>query len=391
MVGDELTRLLGESAPDFLARILLIVLTLVITWIVQRLARWLIVRLIETILRAITRFGKIELQLEQDLSRQLARPVRLVVIVIGVRLALAIVELSPAMVQLADRLTVNLITVALFWALYHLVNAVTQYYVDKSAHAESPLDETIVRFARQIIVFLIFVFAIVFLLQQWGQNVGTLVAGLGIASLAVALAAQDALANVIGYIAIIADAPFKVGDFIIIDDLVRGRVQEISFRSTRIRTLDNSVMAIPNQTIANANVVNWARTRKRRLDMIVGITYSSSPDQIQGVLADVRAMLSDHEQVTADRRVIDFVEFADSSLNLRLSFMVRSYTWEDLEAVKTDINLKIMRILQANGVEVAFPTRTIHIAGDSNGSMTKTEDLSQAASSALESDSSASD
>ena len=172
MVGDELTRLLGESAPDFLARILLIILTLVITWIVQRLARWLIVRLIETILRAITRFGNIELQLEQDLSRQLARPVRLVVIVIGLRLALAIAELSPALVQFADRLAVNLITVALFWALYHLVNAVTQYYVDKSAHVESPLDETIVRFARQIMVFLIFVFAIVFLLQQWGRMSG---------------------------------------------------------------------------------------------------------------------------------------------------------------------------------------------------------------------------
>ena len=210
-----------------------------------------------------------------------------------------------------------------------------------------------------------------------GQDVGTLVAGLGIASLAVALAAQDALANVIGYIAIIADAPFKVGDFIIIDDLVKGRVQEISFRSTRIRTIDNSVMAIPNQTIANANVVNWARTRKRRLDMIVGITYSSTPDQIQGVLADARTMLSDHEQVTADRRVIDFVAFGDSSLNLRLSFMVRSYTWEDLEAVKTDINLKIMHILQANGVEVAFPTRTIHIADDGDAAIRLAEDISR--------------
>jgi MscS family membrane protein len=365
MFQEELTRLLGEGAPDFLARLLLIILALLITWTVQRLARWLIVRLIETVLRTITRVGKIEVQLEQRLSQQLARPVRLVVVAVGLRLALAIAGLAPALVQLADRLTANAITIAFFWVLYHVVNAVAQYYVDKSADADSPLDETIVRFARQIAVFLIFVFAIVFLLQQWGQDVGTLVAGLGIASLAVALAAQDALANIIGYIAIIADAPFKVGDFIVIDGLVKGRVQEISFRSTRIRTLDNSVMAIPNQTIANANVVNWARTRKRRLDMVVGITYSSTADQIQAMIADVRAMLADHERVTHDRKVVEFVEFGDSSLNLRLSFMVNSATWEDLEAMKTDINLKVMHILEANELEVAFPTRTLHIVESS--------------------------
>jgi MscS family membrane protein len=365
MFQEELTRLLGEGAPDFLARLLLIILALLITWTVQRLARWLIVRLIETVLRTITRVGKIEVQLEQRLSQQLARPVRLVVVAVGLRLALAIAGLAPALVQLADRLTANAITIAFFWVLYHVVNAVAQYYVDKSADADSPLDETIVRFARQIAVFLIFVFAIVFLLQQWGQDVGTLVAGLGIASLAVALAAQDALANIIGYIAIIADAPFKVGDFIVIDGLVKGRVQEISFRSTRIRTLDNSVMAIPNQTIANANVVNWARTRKRRLDMVVGITYSSTADQIQAMIADVRATLADHERVTHDRKVVEFVEFGDSSLNLRLSFMVNSATWEDLEAMKTDINLKVMHILEANELEVAFPTRTLHIVESS--------------------------
>jgi MscS family membrane protein len=177
----------------------------------------------------------------------------------------------------------------------------------------------------------------------------------------VALAAQDALSNFIAYFAIVADAPFKVGDFIVIDDLVKGKVQEISFRSTRIRTLENSMMVIPNHSIANANVINWARTRKRRLDMIVGITYGSTPEQIEALVRDTKNMLQAHDQVTTDRMVVDFVEFGESSLNLRLSFLVKSTTWEDLEAVKTDVNLRLMRILRDNGLSIAFPTRTVFL------------------------------
>jgi MscS family membrane protein len=241
------------------------------------------------------------------------------------------------------------------------VDVVAQYFIVLAAREESDLDETIVRFTRQIAIFLIIVFCVVLILQQWGQDVGALVAGLGIASLAVALAAQDALANIIAYFAIVTDAPFKVGDMVIVDDVVRGRVQEISFRSTRIRTVDNSLMVIPNQTIANANVINWARTRKRRLDILLGVTYSTTAEQIQQVIADTRAMLQDNDLVTTDRIVTDFVEYGDSSLNLRITFMAHSKSWEDLEAVKTDVNLKLMAILKQRGVEVAFPTRTLHL------------------------------
>ena len=281
--------------------------------------------------------------------------------VLGVRLAIALADLSATLAGIADQMTVSLTTLAIFWLLYRIVNVIAQFYVARAALEVSPLDETIVRFARQIAIFLIFVFAAVLILQQWGQDVGGLVAGLGVASLAVALAAQDALSNFIAYFAIVADAPFKVGDFIVIDDLVKGKVQEISFRSTRIRTLENSMMVIPNHSIANANLINWARTRKRRLDMIVGVTYGSTPEQIEALVRDTKNMLQAHDQVTTDRMVVDFVEFGESSLNLRLSFLVKSTTWEDLEAVKTDVNLRLMRILRDNGLSIAFPTRTVFL------------------------------
>jgi MscS family membrane protein len=361
MFQEFLRQLSGDAPVDPMLRLALIAVILLLTWAGQRMARWLVVRLVEGSWRALTRVRHLEIQLETTLSQALARPIQVLIVVLGVRLAIALADLSATLAGIADQMTVSLTTLAIFWLLYRIVNVIAQFYVARAALEVSPLDETIVRFARQIAIFLIFVFAAVLILQQWGQDVGGLVAGLGVASLAVALAAQDALSNFIAYFAIVADAPFKVGDFIVIDDLVKGKVQEISFRSTRIRTLENSMMVIPNHSIANANVINWARTRKRRLDMIVGITYGSTPEQIEALVRDTKNMLQAHDQVTTDRMVVDFVEFGESSLNLRLSFLVKSTTWEDLEAVKTDVNLRLMRILRDNGLSIAFPTRTVFL------------------------------
>jgi len=350
--------------PDPLLRLILIVLVLVATWIVQRLARWLIVHLVELLLRALTRIRDLDTHFEESLRSALVRPVQLLIVTLGLRIALAFFEMTDFVHVLLDQIAGTLWIIGLTWLLYRILDVILQYYVSRAARATSSLDETIVRFARQTATLIIFVVGGALILQQWGQDIGGLVAGLGIASLAVALAAQDALSNIIGYFAILMDAPFKVGDFIVIDDLVRGHVQEISFRSTRIRTIDNSVMAIPNQTIANANVINWARTRKRRLDITLGLTYSSTPEQIEAAIAAIKAMLETHPQVTPDRRVVEFVNFNDSSLDLRVSFMARSIAWEDLEAVKTSVNLEFMRILSKHGLFIAFPTRTVHLEQD---------------------------
>jgi MscS family membrane protein len=359
---DFITQLSGFNLPDPLLRLLLILAVLILTWLLQRLARWLILRLVELLLKAVTRISSMDLQLEASLSQALVRPVQILIVALGLRLALALLNMADFMVVLIDRTIGTLVVIALFWLLHRIVDVVAQFYVSRAARETSSLDETIVRFVRQTITLLIVVFALTLILQQWGLDVGALVAGLGVASLAVALAAQDALSNVVAYFAILADAPFKVGDFIVIDDLVKGRVQEISFRSTRIRTLDNSILVIPNHTIANANVINWARTRKRRLDITLGVTYSSTAGQIEAVLADLKDLLENHPQVTNDRHVVDFVNFNNSSLDLRVSFMVRGNSWEDLEDAKTVFNLEFMRILKKHGLSIAFPTRTVHLA-----------------------------
>ncbi len=364
MFENFLNSIYGNQQPDTPTRVILVVAFIIITWIAQRFLRQIIVRLVVGAIKTFARISRLDLQFDRDLSSHIAPPIRLLVVVVGLRLTLAFLNLAAPFVVLADQITATIVTICIFAVLYQIMEVIAQHYINHSREDGSRLDETLIRFARQVLIVVILIFAITLILQRWGLDVGALFAGLGIASLAVALAAQDALANIIAYIAIVLDAPFKVGDSIAIDKQVVGKIQEISFRSTRIRTRDNSLMVIPNQTIANASVVNWARVRKRRVDMKLGITYSSTPEQIQAVLADIRELLTNHEAVTPDRFVVEFVEFGESALHLQVYFLVKSPTWEDFQAVRTDINLQIMRIMQKHQVSMALPSHNIYIDND---------------------------
>jgi MscS family membrane protein len=217
----------------------------------------------------------------------------------------------------------------------------------------SRLDETIIRFLRQVAIVVILVAGIAIVLQRWGLDVGAIFAGLGIASLAVALAAQDALSNIIAYFAIVADTPFKVGDFIIIDGQNRGRVREITFRSTRIRTVDNSMLIIPNSKIANAQILNWERVSKRRLDFLLSLPKDTPQPLLEMFMAETRAMLAKNDQVSPERIVVEFVELTDSALKVRITFLAKANSWEDLEAVKTQVNLKLMKMTRTLALQVS--------------------------------------
>jgi MscS family membrane protein len=186
-------------------------------------------------------------------------------------------------------------------------------------------------------------------LDRWGINVGTLVAGLGVLSLAVALAAQDVLGNIIAYFAIVVDAPFKVGNFIALDATLMGTVEEISFRSTRIRTRDHALVVIPNKTIANANLTNWARIRKRRFEVEMIVSSTATADQTQALIADIRQSLGEHAHMTGDPVMIQLKGLGATTFTLTVSCSIKVSSWEDFQEAKLDLDLKLMDILKQHG------------------------------------------
>jgi MscS family membrane protein len=349
-MANTLDSVLGNSLADVMLRLGLVLLVIALTWLAQRLARVFLLRVIKALLRTVNVIRRFDPALEEQLSQRLTNPIRLFITVIGIRLALLLAALSSKQEHTADHLAATTVIIVIFWALFQVTDLASQHYIQQTAAGKTRFDETVVRFVRQVINSLILVFGLVVVLERWGINVGALVAGLGVLSLAVALAAQDVLGNIIAYFAIVVDAPFKVGNFIALDATLMGTVEEISFRSTRIRTRDHALVVIPNRTIANANITNWARIRKRRFETEAVVAAGVTADQVQSLIDDIRQALGNYAQVTGDPVIVQLKGLGTSPLTLTVLCTVKVSSWEDFQEIKLDLNLKLMGMLKQHGL-----------------------------------------
>jgi MscS family membrane protein len=210
---------------------------------------------------------------------------------------------------------------------------------------------------------LVLMIGLLTLAASFGVNVAGLIASLGIGGLAVALAAQDTLGNLFGSIAVLIDRPFKVGDVVRIGDKIEGTVEEIGFRSTKIRSVDHTQLVVPNKTVASEIIDNGSARGKRRVRMTVGITYAALPEDLERLLGRIRALLAADAGVDGEGMLVRFSEFGASSLDILLQYYTKDPQIDAHLAVKERINFGIMREVRACGLSMAFPTRTVELDG----------------------------
>ena len=196
-----------------------------------------------------------------------------------------------------------------------------------------------------------------------GVNVSAAVAGLGIGGIAIALAAQKTLENLIGGISLFADRPVQVGDFFRYGDQV-GTVEEIGLRSTRIRTLDRTVVTIPNAEFSNLRLESFARRDRMRLWTMVGVRYETTPDQLRYLLAQLREILLAHPRVTEEPARVRLVGFGAYSLDLEVSAYVDTSEWNEFLGIREDIYLLFMDAIKEAGTGFAFPSTTTYVGRD---------------------------
>jgi MscS family membrane protein len=205
--------------------------------------------------------------------------------------------------------------------------------------------------------------ASVALLHAVGVNVTGVVAGLGVGGLAVALAAQKTVENLFGGLTLAADQPVRVGDFCRWGDRV-GTIEEIGLRSTRIRTLDRTVVTVPNSVFSQLEIENFARRDRIRLAATIGVRYETSPDQLRFLLEEIRHLLLADPMITPDPARVRFTEFGASSLNLEIFAYVRTSDYNEFLRVREDVMLRIMDAVEAAGSGFAFPSRTVYFGRD---------------------------
>ena len=190
---------------------------------------------------------------------------------------------------------------------------------------------------------------------------GSLIAGLGIGGLALALGAQKTLENVFGAFAMAVDEPFHLGDFVAIDG-VMGNVEAIGLRSTRIRTLDRTLVAIPNGKLAEMRTESFAARDRLRLSCTVRLVYQTKAAELRSVLAGLEETLRGQPKVAADSVVVRFKELAASSLDLEVAAMLTTVDWGEFQLIRQELLLRFMEVVEAAGTAFAYPTQTLHLA-----------------------------
>jgi MscS family membrane protein len=368
MFEDFLIDRFGQDSSDIIMRFVLPLLAL----IAMLIARRYVEPMLRYIFRVIDRAVKI-VRLNQEMFTEpmilaFAPPLRFMILVVGVWVAILLYGVPGDWGQRANSIIETLIIVTIFWAVFRAIDDVFQILHQRALKAESTtkFNETMVHFGGRLASATILILAFVVIMQHWGYDLNGLLAGLGLGGLAVALAAQDALANLIGYFAIMLDGPFQVGDFVISEGF-EGTIETIGFRTTRIRRPDRAVVLVPNRIMSNDIITNWSqsingpRRGRARLNMTIGVTYSTSADNMLVIVDAIRTMLRQHEKVVKNSVIVHFVKFGESSLDIMVICVVRISDWEDMQATKEKINISIMRILDEKGAQIAFPTRTIVI------------------------------
>lgn len=310
--------------------------------------------------------GKTKGELDDRFLASLRKPAEMMVLVIGLFVAVEILNLpiEPYNVHgIAISLLKAFVIFVIAWFLFNLVSIIDHYLQRWAERTESTLDDHLAPMVRKSLRIFIVVMALLMAIQSFGYPITGLLASLGIGGLAFALAAKDTISNIFGSIMIIFDRPFRIGDWIKAGDM-EGTVEEIGFRSTKIRTFAKTLIMVPNNVIANMAIDNFSRMPKRRIKLNIGISYDATPAQMREVVRRIRELLTQHPSIDQDFFLVNFTDFGASSLDVMVYCFTTTTVWGDYLDAREDVSLKIMDIVEELGLEIAFPSQTVYLHQD---------------------------
>jgi MscS family membrane protein len=284
---------------------------------------------------------------------------------IGISIGVEFLELQNKIYEVADTLTSLLISIAIGYLLYWLVDVPVKWMAETAEKTHSKLDDMLIPIIRKSLRVTIVILLLVQIAQILSDKpITSIIAGLGIGGLAVALAAQDTIKNFFGSIVLFADKPFEMGNRIVVDGH-DGAVEEVGIRSTKIRTLDGHLVTIPNGKLADMTIKNITKRPFIRRLFSLTVTYDTPPEKIEKGIALVKEILADHEGLHADfpPRVY-FNDLNADSLNILVIYWYHPPDYWKFMAFTEKVNLQIMRAFEAEGIEFAFPTQTTYLAQD---------------------------
>lgn len=278
-----------------------------------------------------------------------------IILIIGGYCALTYVFESPLILKI----TKALIVISIASGFYKMIERESVVYTKIKKVANLRASKILEPFFVKIVRFIIIVITASMVAEIFGYKMDTIIAGLGIGGVAVALAAQDTLSNLIGGIIILIDKPFDIDDFILCDG-IEGIVEDISFRSTRIRTFDKELVFIPNAILSKQPITNFSKRNLRRAKFKLGMTYNSNQTALKAFLSEAEAFLHAQEIVEKDSIVVKFEGFSSNSLDILIVYNVETAVYNEFLEIKQLVNLTLLDLVEKHGLEIAYPTTSVY-------------------------------
>ena len=303
--------------------------------------------------------------------QELQGPIRFLFVVVGLRIFFQLTFHQTELIKLLlDAASIYII----FWALYAITPAARELLY-RVSNTNDHLSYELSRFIVRMIRILIVLFGIMAILYNFGINVTAFFASLGIGGLALALAAKDTAANLFGSIALLVDHSVKIGEWIKVND-IEGVVEDIGMRTTKIRTFEKSLIAIPNSIVALSPIENYSRRGIRRIKMTIGLTYDTPRSAVEAIVADLRTLLDRHPDIAQhETKLVNFRDFNASDLGILIYAFAARSEWKSYLEIREDLNLKIMEIVERHGASFAFPSQSLYIESLPPSSTTSQETL----------------
>ncbi len=327
--------------------VVIVVLHALLTWLIQLI-----------ITRLEVRFAKIKSQ--SNVIRKIARPLSLLLI------TLIIIPFEP-MLQLPVNISRYVVLIIqaltplfLTMAVYRAVDILGEYMVEVADRTENKLDDQLVPLVRKALKIFIVIIGALVVLQSLDFNITALLAGISIGGIALALAAQDTLKNLFGSLMIFLDRPFQIGDWINFSG-VDGTVEEVGFRSTRVRTFANSLVYVPNGKLADMTIDNFGLREYRRFSTKIALTYDTPTVLIQQFVDGLREIVENHPNTRKDYYEIHMNNMNSHSLDVLFYIFFAVPSWSAELKARHEVILAIIELAENLGVRFAFPTQTLHV------------------------------
>ena len=348
------TRVSGIPLFEWLALLVGLPAIYVITGLLNRLLRPLVRLSWKRVLRNPNPFNR----------DPMPPPARLLLLAIGTHWLLSVLPLSLLLRQFWSSLATVLSITSIAWLLI-IVNGDVETLFVRRLHPTNSASVSLLRVARRGVDLLIVFAALLAMLRHFSIDPTPALAGLGVGGLAVALAAQKTLANMIAGASLVFDQAVRIGDYMKVGEL-EGTVEHIGLRSTRIRTLNRTIVTIPNSQIANMSLETFSARDKFWFHPVVGLRYETTQDQMRLVLEGLRDLLERHDRVDRSSVRVRFLRLGAFSLDVELFAYVHARDWAHFLEIQESLLLGITSVVHAAGTEIAFPTQTMHVASAIN-------------------------